>query len=76
MNPDVPIKVRALKSWRNARAKAPKLDPALIFSNALVSSIATRNPRCTAGLGDIPGIKKWQVKEFGKEILATLARVN
>lgn len=76
MKLDVPVKVRALKSWRNARARALGLDPALICSNALASSIATRNPDRTANLRDIPGIKKWQVKEFGKEILATLARVN
>ncbi len=76
IKPDLPRKIRALKSWRNARAKALKMDPSLVCSNALASSIATRNPENTTSLGDIPGIRKWQVREFGKEILATLARAR
>lgn len=72
MKVGVPERVRTLKSWRQSRANRLNMDPALICNNALAGFIATRNPRDIAGLQTIPGIRKWQIREFGKEIITVL----
>ncbi len=76
LNPEVPKRLKALKTWRNARAKALDIDPAVLFNRALLGTIAVENPRDLKALGKIAEIKNWQKKEFGKEIISVLGKVN
>jgi len=74
--PGVAKRIKALKSWRDTRAIALKLNPALVFSNALIRTLATQHPETMKDLSNINGIKKWQVAEFSEEILHVLKKSN
>jgi len=47
--------------------------PSLICSKATMGALAERRPLKAEDLADLNGLKQWQRKAFGKEILATLA---
>jgi len=72
----VPARVKALKSWRDSKARALKIDPGIIFNNAFISSVAVKNPLNTKALAKTEGMKNWQRKEFGKEIITLLKRLK
>lgn len=69
VNPDVPKRLDRLKEWRNDKAMDMELDPPILFNKALLTEIAVHNPQTFDDLEDIPGIKQWQIREFGPEIL-------
>ena len=73
---DVGKRVRALRDWRDHQANRLDVDPALLFTNALISTIAVRNPGNFKSLSKIKEMKNWQINEFGKEILKILNRIN
>jgi ribonuclease D len=75
-NPAVPKKLKALKKWRDAKARALEIEPTILFTRALLSTIADENPQDIHSLGKITEIKKWQKNEFGSEIVSLLKRVN
>jgi ribonuclease D len=75
-NPAVPKKLKALKSWRNTTARALEIEPRMLFTRALMSTIADENPQDMHSLGKITEIKKWQKNEFGPDIISVLKRVN
>jgi len=75
MAPGVPKRVKALKAWRDGRSGDLGLDPALVCSNALAGAIAVRNPENLKHLRLVPDIRRWQIREFGKEIIAALRAV-
>lgn len=72
--PDLPLsvgtRVKALKSWRDKRAKDLGLEPGVLMNNALIHALALKNPRSLKEVGEIPGIKVWLKDHFGPEILA------
>jgi ribonuclease D len=72
--PDVssPVRkrVKALRTWREMRAKTLEMEPGILLSNALINDLALRNPRSTKEMEEIPGLKKWRQTHFGREILA------
>ena len=65
-------RIKALKTWRDARAEDLQLEPGVIFNNALIQALAEKNPRYLEDLGEVPGLKKWQRAVFSKDILAIL----
>ncbi len=75
LSPEVPDRIKAIKSWRDRRAEQLELDPALLFNKALITAIAVKKPDNAKQLGSIEGIRNWQVQDFGKEILKVLAGV-
>jgi ribonuclease D len=72
----VPLRLKALKQWRDQKAQELRLDPAIIFSKAILHAIATENPADTETLRQIEGVKDWQVKVFGANILSELEQVQ
>ena len=76
VKPDVGKRVKALRDWRDDQADRLKIDPALLFTNALISTIAVKNPGNIKSLSKIKELKNWQISEFGKEILKILNKVN
>ena len=72
VHPAVPDRVKALKRWRDKKARALDIEPGILLNKQMLMSIAVLNPRKPADLASVEGIKKWQKKEFGKEILYTL----
>lgn len=50
------------------------MDAGLLLNNSLVKTVAENNPCRIDELNAISEMKNWQKKEFGKEIVAVLAR--
>ena len=65
-------KVKALKMWRDKRAKEIGIDSSLVFTNAQIKSLALAYPKTRKDLEDICNIRTWQKKAFGNEICALL----
>ena len=75
VSPNVPDRIKAIKAWRDRRAEQLELDPALLFNKALMTAIAVKKPTTANQLREIDGIRKWQISDFGKEIVAVLTSV-
>jgi ribonuclease D len=69
-------RVKALKTWRDIRAKDLGLEPGIIMNNALINAFALKNPRSLKEMGEIPGLKKWLEDHFGQEILSAQTSGN
>ncbi len=72
IGPDVPPRIKALKAWRDETASTLDIDPTLIFNKAMLSTIALCNPQNQKELKAVKGIKKWQIKAFGRNIVPAL----
>ena len=79
-SPRVPLvvagRVKALRSWRDEQVDRLALDPALICTKALMSTIAQQKPRKVSDLSAINEMKNWQKKEFGQGIVQVLKQVR
>ncbi|CAB1084681.1 hypothetical protein D1AOALGA4SA_12191 [Olavius algarvensis Delta 1 endosymbiont] len=79
-SPRVPLvvagRVKALKKWRDEQVDRLALDPALICTKALMSSIAQQKPRKVSDLSAISDMKNWQIKEFGQDIVQVMRKVR
>ena len=79
-SPRVPLvvagRVKALRSWRDEQVDRLALDPALICTKALMSTIAQQKPRKVSDLSAINEMKNWQQKEFGQDIVRVLKQVR
>jgi ribonuclease D len=65
-------RINALKNWKEEKADRLELDPALILNKAQLFGIADANPPDMNTLRAENHLKKWQIREFGREILAVL----
>jgi len=70
--PEVPLRAKAIKRWRDLKAKEIELDPAIICNKIIINSIAIQNPAYLKDLLKIKEMKKWQQKEFGRDIVVIL----
>ncbi|MFH2063750.1 MAG: HRDC domain-containing protein [Pseudomonadota bacterium] len=70
--PEIPERVKAIKEWRDQLAAEIHIDPAMLFNKALMTAIAAKKPENLKSLGEVDGIRNWQKKEFGKEIIKIL----
>lgn len=64
-----------LKDWRNRVVKTKRLPPVVVANNTLLKDVAKVAPRTLQDLADIPGVRRWQVAEFGDEILGIIDEV-
>jgi ribonuclease D len=62
-------RVKALKTWRDLRAKSLGIEPGILLNNALIHDLAVKNPHSVEELEEIPGLKRWRQHHFGREIL-------
>jgi len=69
---DFDDRVSRLKSVRDAAAARLQLDPGVLCSRERLEAIARRRPDTTGDLGDIPGLRKWQIGEMGEEFVGAL----
>jgi len=74
--PRVGKRVKALKDWRDRQSQKQKIDPALLFTNALLSNIALQNPKTVKALSGIKEMKNWQREMFGKEIVDLMSKLE
>jgi ribonuclease D len=79
-SPRVPLvvagRVKALRSWREDQVNRLALDPSLICTKALISTIAQKRPRRLSDLNTIKEMKNWQKKEFGPGIVKVMREVR
>jgi ribonuclease D len=67
-------KLKALKEWREKQAKALGLEPGILMSTSLLTTMALKNPQTLEEMTGIPGMKRWQHETFGSELLFILKR--
>jgi len=69
-------RIRALKDWRDRRAQSMAINPSLICTKAVMTAIAMEKPAKVSDLAGIEGLKSWQRREFGREMVAVLKQVR
>lgn len=72
MKPDVPERVAKLKKWRDHKAAELDLDQGLICNKALITAMAVQHPKNHRDFEKIDKMKEWQIRAFGRELLAVL----
>jgi len=65
-------RIKSLRKWRDSQAQKLSIDPSLILTKLLISTLAVQRPLKLKDLSRIKEIKKWQIREFGEEILEVL----
>jgi ribonuclease D len=71
-DPEKQARLKRLKSWRSVKAGQLELRTGLICSNVVLDALAEGNPKNVDGLKVIPGMKAWQRKVFGQEIIRVI----
>jgi ribonuclease D len=66
----------ALRSWRNAAAEARGVEPDIVLTNQTLWAVASRNPRCRDDLGRGELLARWQVDEYGDDLLRVVRNVR
>jgi ribonuclease D len=72
-DPDFDERVTRLKVARDAAAARLDLDPGLLCSRERLEAIARRKPRTAAELGEVQGLRQWQIAELGPAFVHALA---
>ncbi len=65
-----------LRDWRNQKTEEKGLPPVAVFSNNLLKSLTRLAPETLADLEAVPEIRRWQIAEFGEEVLTLIAEVQ
>jgi ribonuclease D len=74
LSPLLRKRVKALKTWRDIRAKNLGMEPGILLNNALINGLALKSPRSIIEMEEITGLKKWLRDHFGREILTAQTR--
>jgi ribonuclease D len=68
-------RIKHLKNWREQHSSAQGLEPGVVAPNWLLEAIADANPVSMPELDGIAGMREWQRKLYGQELLQELAAV-
>ncbi|MGH7534037.1 MAG: HRDC domain-containing protein, partial [Gemmatimonadales bacterium] len=68
-DPAYEARVERLKQARNALATRYELAPGVLCPNGTLEAIARANPRTMDQLAAVPELRRWQLREFGGELL-------
>jgi ribonuclease D len=73
-HPDAAYEARLerLKETRNRLATRYDLAPGVLCPNGTLEAIARVNPRSLEQMGEIRELRRWQLREFGPELMAAL----
>ena len=71
-DPEFDDRLQALKARRNALAERMGLLPGVLCPNAILEAIARDRPEPVEAMAGIPGMREWQRKEIGAELLAAV----
>jgi len=74
LKPEIPGRIKIIKEWRDQIAEELHIDPTMLFNKVMMTAIAAKKPENLRSLGEVDGIRNWQKKEFGKEIIKILNR--
>ncbi len=70
---EVARRIKKLKAWRDKQAAVFDLEPSLLFNKAELGIIASANPKGIKNLERIETLRRWQVREFGRDIIGVLS---
>jgi len=76
MHPAVPGRIKALKNWRDKKARVLGLEPTVLLNKSMMTALATEKPVKLQSLDAVKELKEWQKNEFGDEIVGVLKRVR
>jgi ribonuclease D len=76
MHPAVPDRIKALKNWRDKKARALGVEPTVLLNKSMMTALATEKPIKLQSLDAVKELKEWQKNEFGDEIVGALKRVR
>jgi ribonuclease D len=62
-----------LRDWRNQVVESRGLAPVVVASNTMLKEVARAAPKTLDELRVVPGVRSWQVEQFGEEILGVVA---
>lgn len=65
-------RIDRLKSARNRVARKLELPPGVVCPNGTLEAIARSKPKTIAGLKRVSGVRDWQAREFGEELLSEI----
>jgi len=68
-------RIKALKEWRSDVAARLALDPGLFLNKTMLTAIASQRPGDMDELENISGLKKWQRRQFGEELIKVLRTI-
>lgn len=71
-NHGIKARIAALKSWREKISNRLELSTGLIAPNWLLDRIAEQQPQTVTELGQVQGLREWQKRLWGEELLAAL----
>ena len=66
----------ALRAWRNATAEERGVEPDIVLTNNALWAVACQNPTYRSDLSDNDMLARWQVNEFGDDLLAVLRKTK
>jgi ribonuclease D len=72
LKPVVPDRIKSLRAWRDEKARLLGLDPALLLNKTLLTKLAIYKPTTLSKLDSIESLRRWQKREFGRNIVAIL----
>jgi ribonuclease D len=75
-SPVCQARFEALRAWRNATADKRGVEPDIILANQILRDIAQLNPQSQAEMDKSDVLARWQVEEFGPDLLRILRRHN
>ena len=76
INTAVPLRMKALKKWRDKKARALNLEPGVLLNKSVMTLLATVKPTNAQSLQGITDLKQWQKRELGPDILKVLNDVK
>jgi ribonuclease D len=65
-------RLERLKAARNRLAQEYDLAPGVVCPNGTLEAVARLDPKTAADLGDVTELRRWQLREFGEELLQAL----
>ena len=71
-DPAFDARLERLKTWRTTAATRIDLPPGLVAPNATLEGVARAVPNTPEELLVVPGIRRWQAREFGPELMAAI----
>jgi ribonuclease D len=65
-------RLKRLKEWRIKKAAELGMDPGILVNNSLLDGLAEAAPLNAVNPSEITGLKDWQIRAFGQELLRVL----
>ena len=65
-----------LKEWRNREVSRRGLNPVVVANNNVLKEIARLMPTTIDELAQVPGIRRWQIADYGESLLEVVRTVD